>query len=256
MTSRFVVVYEAPADLQTATELADRVILETIYWIDDWTLQYYRTWVDSMEPYGPFTWTSMKAVAKKLGIRIHGHFDNEPASHDAQAGRRAIAAVLKLGLEPIAAILLIRDSDDDGARRGGLEQAREDARTRYSPPVPTLIGLAITKRECWALAGFIPNGEPEENLVGVERQNLGFDPCLSSHELTAANWIDKRSAKRVLALLTGGDHDRERRCWRETGLETLRDRGRHNGLADYIQEVEQRLVPLISGHDPHGSSRI
>ena len=35
MSTRFAVVHEAGADFQTATELADRVLVEAIEWLDE-----------------------------------------------------------------------------------------------------------------------------------------------------------------------------------------------------------------------------
>jgi hypothetical protein len=45
MSRRFAVVHEAAADFQTATELADRVFLESINWIDECLLPDQREWV-------------------------------------------------------------------------------------------------------------------------------------------------------------------------------------------------------------------
>jgi hypothetical protein len=56
-----------------------------------------------------------------------------------------------------------------------------------------------------------------------------------------------RSPKRVLRELCGGDADRERCCWRETLLATLRDRGAENGLGAFLDEVRTLLAVLI-GH--------
>lgn len=39
MTLRFAVVYESQADFRTGTELADRVLLESIDWLDDQLFQ-------------------------------------------------------------------------------------------------------------------------------------------------------------------------------------------------------------------------
>ena len=44
MSLQFAVVYEAPADFQTATELADRVLVESIDWLEEDQIEYQRTW--------------------------------------------------------------------------------------------------------------------------------------------------------------------------------------------------------------------
>jgi hypothetical protein len=54
-----------------------------------------------------------------------------------------------------------------------------------------------------------------------------------------------RSPKRVLRALCDGDTDRERQCWRETKLATLRDRGAENGMALFLDEVRNKIARLI-----------
>ncbi len=144
------------------------------------------------------------------------------------------------------AVLLIRDVDDQGKRRQGLEQAR----AIYSSLTRIIIGVAIPERECWVLSGFDPEDEEEERRLAAEIQKLGSDPCLRSHELTAGKDDQAtRSPKRVLAVLTGGRWERQRKCWQATDLSVLADRGRANGLRDYLEEVRTLLVPLITGYE-------
>ena len=103
----------------------------------------------------------------------------------------------------------------------GLEQARED----QPWPFPVIIGLAVPNRESWVLAGF----EPQEALAQARRETGDL--------------------KRVLKLLVGDDHDREKACWMTCPLETLAERGQSNGLAEYLEEVQTRLVPLFTGRE-------
>jgi hypothetical protein len=84
----------------------------------------------------------------------------------------------------------------------------------------------------------------------VEVQTLGFNPCLRAQDLTACkDDAATRSPKRVLDALTNGDRDRQRDCWIGTSLAVLESRGKDNGLKDYLGEVRDRLVPLITGHE-------
>jgi hypothetical protein len=239
----FVVVHEATADFETATELADRVLTDQVGWLDVTMLDGQRTWL-GQEPDGArLSWKSIPARARELGIRVRGHFDGQPGLADAKAAWRAIAYVLRL-FEQTEAILLIRDMDDQPVRRGGLEQAR----ALYEKLLPIIIGAAIVERECWVLSGFTPETEEENKTLAGLRQELGFDPCLQPQELTAGKDDQaKRSAKRVLALLTDGSWQRQEKCWRETPLSALVERGEENGLRDYLDEVKQKLVPLITG---------
>lgn len=243
MSRRIAVIHEADADFRTATELADRVLLDAIDWLEEDQLIHHREWFAKAVGGERLTWKGVKQLATDLGIRAHGHFDGEPGEADAAAGRRAIL-YLREAFPELAGVVLIRDQDDQPERRGGLEQARrqEDGR------VPVVVGLAVVERECWVISGFDPQDDDEKARLSAVRQTLPFDPCLQSHQLTACkNDLAPRSPKRVLRLLTEGHHHRERRCWSETSLQTLRDRGEHNGLAMYLDEVRTRLAVLI-GH--------
>jgi hypothetical protein len=193
------------------------------------------------------TWKALKQLARDAGIRAHGHFDGEPGLPDAAAARRAILYLLEV-IPDLKAILLIRDQDDEPERRAGLEQARRQDRSG----VAIVVGLAVVERESWVVSGFEPQDDGESSRLDAERSTLGFDPRLRSHELTACKDDNAiRSPKRVLRQLSGGDGHRERRCWTDTRLELLRERGDGNGLASYLHEVRDRLAPLI-GYVPQG----
>ena len=173
----------------------------------------------------------------------HGHFNGEPGLPDAAAARRAILFLLKT-VSDIKAIVLIRDQDDQPDRRDGLEQARNQNHGQ----VVIVVGLAVVERECWVISGYDPRNEAESARLEAETKQLGFDPRVQSHHLTAyKNDQAKHSAKRILRELSGNERERERGCWRETDLLVLRDRGDDNGLARFLSEVHERLAKLI-GH--------
>lgn len=135
------------------------------------------------------------------------------------AARRAL--LLLMNGPKLDAVVLVRDSDNQLERRLGLEQARKDRKW----PFQVVIGLAIPKRESWVLVGF----EPQEALAQARRETGDL--------------------KRILQLLVGNDYDREEACWTECPLETLAERGQSNGLAEYLEEVRTRLVPLFTGRE-------
>lgn len=244
MTNRFVVVYEAQADFATATDLADRVLAAEVDWLET-LLDSQREWVPEDPTGARLTWKGIASHARELGISVRGFFDGRPGLPDAQAARRAIAYVRRC-FSAVDAILLIRDMDDQLERRGGLEQARASD----SSDVKIVIGVAIVERESWILSGFDPENDDEHARLNAESQWLGFNPCLRPQELTACkDDAAKRSPKRVLVALTAGDWDRQRTCWMATALAVLEARGQANGLKDYLGEVRDRLVPLITGHE-------
>jgi hypothetical protein len=236
------VVYEAPADLRTATELADRVLLEAIDWLEPGLPDSQRTWL-SDHAGDSLVWKGIRRLAASNNIRAVGSFNGDPAEPDAQAARRAIR-LLRFLFPKLDGVMLIRDRDDQPERRAGLEQARNQEEV----VTPVVIGLAVVERESWVICGFDPLDEPEESRLAEERRTLGFDPRLRSHELTACKDDQaNRSPKRVLHALGGGDQDRERYCWQQTSLEILNGRGVENGLALFLGEVRELIAPLI-GH--------
>ena len=247
MTRHIAVVHEAESDFVTATDLADRVLQESVGWLRDVDIRDCRVWFSESREGRRLTWTGIKKMAKAAKVRGHGHFrrrggdPGNPGEDDARAARRAILYLLE-EFPDLDAIILIRDRDKYPDRRAGLEQARAEDHGG----IPIVIGLAVVEREAWVLCGFHPVDEAEVAMITAARQRLGFDPCLRSHELTAyGEDAAKRSAKRALHELTAGDLDRERRCWLHPALPTLRGRGAENGLADYLGDVRDRLVGLF-----------
>jgi hypothetical protein len=250
MSHRIAVVYESDADFRTGTELADRELVEAIEWLDADQLPYQRDWVGEVAGQERLTWKTIRRLARSAGVRAHGHIDGNPLEMDAGAARRAILFV-KAAFDDLAAIVLLRDQDDQPERRDGLEQARSE---HHGKP-QVVIGLAVVEREAWVLAGFEPQDDAERSRLDAERQTLGFQPHEQSHRLTACkDDTAPRSPKRVLGVLTGSVYERERRCWAETPLARLRERGTENGLKLYLDEVRSRLAPLI-GHVAEGDGR-
>jgi hypothetical protein len=86
---RLAVVYEAPADFQTATELADRALVEAIDWMEDQLLDHQRTWIREWSG-APLTWKRIKWSAIHAGFNLRGLYDEEPAKPDARAAHRAV----------------------------------------------------------------------------------------------------------------------------------------------------------------------
>src|SRR5262249_42557025 len=144
------------ADFRTATELADRVLLEAIAWLDEHLIADQREWVAQEGGGRRLTWTTIPQLAQEAGIRAHGHFDGKPGKADAAAARRAILYLLAT-IPDLKAIMLIRDRDDQPERRTGLEQARGQDRSG----TVIVVGLAVVERECWVISGFDPQDDKE-----------------------------------------------------------------------------------------------
>lgn len=239
---RLVIVCEGIADRTVACGLLDRLIVSSIDWIEGDYIDHYRTYC-GMTVHAPcLLWKNVKAEAERRGVRLpRGHFSGDPAELDARAARRALRLLMHADIDADV-VALVRDTDDQPSRVQGLEQARNWS----SWPFAVLIGTAVTKRECWVLAGFIPRDQEEQKLVAAARQELGFDPSSQSHELTAKQDNARRSAKRVLRQLTQDDPAREEVCWRETPLDQLRKNDNGNRLSLYLDELSEHVIPLLS----------
>lgn len=244
-TKSIVVICEGPADRRTACELADRVLYQAIDWFSPDLLDAFRHWRGLRANDEFLAWKDVSSFAQKANVKIHGHFDGFPGEPDAWMARRALALVTKDAGKGFDAVMLIRDSDGNQARREGLEQARKS-----SLPFPVVIGVAHSKRESWFLAGFEARDEAERGRLDALKRELGFDPTERAHELNARAPGAKRDAKRVLDTLLGGDRERESMCWTESNLELFEARGKETGLAEFLDEIRERLVPLWNGRRP------
>jgi hypothetical protein len=242
-----IVVCEAQADQGTACGLADRILVEKIDWLEPEMLDSQRRWRGLSATHGSFLkWAAVREESERAGLRnIFGHFQGRPGEPDAHMARRALLLLVQLDLRPDA-VLLVRDSDGDSRRRIGLEQARNDR----AWPFEVVIGVAEPKRECWVLAGFDAKGPDEVERLRKVSERLSFHPIKDAYRLIAREHGAKTDAKVALEELTLGDLERERECLRETPLSTLEERGERTGLAAYIQEVRQRLVPILGGRAP------
>lgn len=233
-------VVEAASDGRMTTTLVDRCLVERVDWLEEELLEHHRSW-RGIEPGTTLTeWKQANVLARTHRVAPPGFFDGEPGKEDARAARKALLLFAKFGLPDF--VVLVRDADDKPERKEGLAQARNG-----TPKVERkhiVIGVAKPEREAWILSGFVPCDDRERATLASERQRLGFDPTLQPHELRGEG---KRNAKTSLANLSGGDHDREHRCLTEVSLEHLRERGSGNGLAEFLDEIDERIVTVVGG---------
>ena len=235
----FGVVCEARADRDTACGLADRVLLEEVSWLAPETLDSCRHWRGLRSEDAYLRWGSVKAEVRRAKLVIFGGFKDGPGEQDSYNARRALLLMAMAEHRPDA-VVLMRDGDAQ-RDRAGLEQARNDRPW----PFQVIIGLAEPKRECWVLAGFDPRTADEAEQFEKHRKRLSFHPVRDAHQLTAREHGAKKDAKVVLDALTQEDKDRERACLEETPLAVLKERGGKMGLAEYLKEVRERLVPIL-----------
>lgn len=104
------------------------------------------------------------------------------------------------------------------------------------------------EREAWALNGFVCNGADEEQRLSLICQQLSFNPCEEARRLRYSSRTSRpdRDPKRILGDLTNQNAEREEQCWKETALSILQARGRQTHLEEFLGEVRERLLPLLT----------
>lgn len=237
------VVSEAMSDQQIARGLAERVFLERIDWLDGQSLTDLCHWRGFEEGTDYLSWSrkTIEHLIKGLGIVAHGRFTG---AFDQRLARLALLLFSSLERLPDA-VIFVRDTDNVDERVPSLDRARRADKWKF----PVVLATPHTKRECWVLNGFEPRDHSEESALRNVRQKLKFDPRLEAERLTAKGKKGKKNAKLVLKQDLGVEpaSAREDACWQETDLDVLRKRGDKTLLAAYLQEVVDRLVPILAG---------
>jgi len=178
-------------------------------------------------------------------IRSNGRFKS-----DGQSANKIMTLISFLQHKQkrdIKAVIFMRDLDSQPERRKHIEQARLEQMDRQ-PKLAIIIGTPDRMREAWVLNGFIPSNQDEEQILKEITTELTFNPCEESHRLRSNSFTEPdriRNPKVVVEKLTGGKMEREQQCWEDTPLELLRKKGVHTGLTAYIDEIEERLIPII-----------
>jgi len=252
----FVVIVESSADARTATKLADRVLVENIDWLEPEMLQHLFQWSGLEENTEHSCWKNISHIIereKESGFQPPRFLRRaNPRQKTLQPDGANTIKILNLvshlqKTRNIKALLLIRDLDNQPERRQGIEQARSEHINR-PPKLAIIIGTADRMREAWVLNGFIPFNQQEKQILQEITTELTFNPCDESHRLRSNSLTEPdrlRNPKVVVEKLTGGRMEREQQCWEETPLEYLREKGDRTGLTAYIDEIEQRLIPII-----------
>lgn len=246
----FIVIAENESDARMVCALADRVFVECgPGWLDESILPHCREW-KALEPAFLCTrWSSVSALYQSRRLpRYRGHVEGEPQGVDTAAARKVILLALKEIEEnnrEIIGLVLSRDLDSQVERRQGLQQAASEIKDDLA----IVIAAQYPKREAWVLNGFICTDNQEENALGLIRGELSFDPCEEAERLKYSSRTSRpeRNPKTILDRLTNDLYERQERCWTETPLDVLRQRGKATYLAEFLDDVEKKLLPLLTG---------
>ncbi|WP_445244786.1 hypothetical protein [Microcoleus sp. OTE_8_concoct_300] len=248
----FVVIVESSADARTATKLADRLLVDKVDWLEPEMLQHLFPWSGLEAGTENSCWKNIDDITKRFSekfkfptIRSNGRFKSDGQS--ANKIMKLISFLQHKQKRDIKAVIFMRDLDNQPQRREHIEQARLE-QIDPQPKLAIIIGTPDRMREAWVLNGFIPFNQQEKQILQEITTELTFNPCEESHRLRSNSWEEPdrlRNPKVVVEKLTGGKMEREKQCWEETSLEYLRKNGVHTGLTAYIDEIEERLIPII-----------
>lgn len=247
MPLKIAVIAEADGDRKQVCELVDRKILHhSDPRITARELPTKRIW-SGIDASTAFTrWTELKRIARSShGLRRSGYIGfrgGRSQPYDFVAVRNALALCELADPRPDA-VLLIRDLDHQSFDRRRSIQAAVDKMSSLQTEV--FLALPLPKREAWVLNGFIPTTRTETTELRELRGRLSFDPCAEAQRLDARTIGSKRDAKAALRFLTKGNAQRESQCWLKTDWRILRRHGVGSGLTDFLEEIKNRLIPLV-----------
>jgi hypothetical protein len=244
----FIIIVESRADAEISTKLAERVLLEKVEWLEPDTLDSLIQWSGLESGTEHSCWKNIGDIIEHFSTEFN--FPKIRSNGKLKTDGKAASKVMKLISflqyklkRDITAVIFIRDLDNQPERRQHLDQARSEYTGQ--PKLEIVIGTADRMREAWVLNGFMSLNPEEEKTLKDITKKLNFNPCTEAHRLRSTS-SDERYPKMVVKKLTDGDYSREQQCWEKTNLEILRSRGKSTGLTDYLDEVEKRLIPIIS----------
>lgn len=256
--TRIVLVCEGSSDPPLVCDLSDRVLKDAVGWLRDHDeldeLRSYRG-LDENQPYLP--WIEVKERFEKSRLRLGRRFGNEVPLPDQVTTRKLLLLIAahhqaSKGEGGVNGVLIFRDADHQPERRRGIEAARDEfvrsheaSESLHAWRQHIAIAVAEPMNEAWVIAGFEPTEDSEQTAFAAAREELGFAPNASPEALDAREHGAKRSAKRVLDQLCPHP-ERRARYWRETPLDTLRQRGERCGLSQFFDEVREKLAPLFA----------
>lgn len=229
------------------TTLTDRLLSVEIEWLDG-ILESGRTWrsASSTRQWFPLGRARKDASKEAFGPYAlpKGHFSSVPGSPDARLARAQLQLFWKLSRDSerrLDVVFIARDLDGRLERLAGLRQAV----TEYAWPFLVLLAWFQPEAEAWYIAGHVPRTDDEREAHAEQRRLLGFCPIQQPHRLNSTDDDSVKDAKRVWAALNHDGPEGNLRSL-QTDLEILRKNGADAGLADFLDQVLAKLVPLFN----------
>lgn len=235
-----VLVCEGPDDNRTLRAMIPSALHESC----DWLEAVHCGFQGLTESDEYLAWSSVDAAHRacfpgNFGMSHMGKFDGASALPYAPTARKALR-VLKSRFSDSDGFVLVCDEDvHDSHRLEGLRQARNASTLAHR----TAVGVACPKIEAWILSGFEAQTTAEDVALRTEIEALTFDPTREPHRIRSQASGDLRNIKRVLEVLTQGDHESEAAA--SANIDKICRNGRETGAVEFIQECKDRLAPLF-----------
>jgi hypothetical protein len=243
MTTVIGVACEDNGHFFAVTRIVDDVLVATHRWLDG-ILADCRSWRGMVDgehwyKYNPDDANDLRPITID-GVRIapQGRIRGEPLRPEAGMWRKILMLFCHSNPRP-EVVVLVRDVDGFTDRWAGVKQARD----AFPWPFSVALALAEPEVEAWLVSGFVPHGPGERKVLEGIRRKLSFDPTTESHRLTSHPNDAPTDSKRILAELCGINEERRRACLADRA--TLRERGAANGLALFLDDVDQQIVPIF-----------
>jgi hypothetical protein len=224
------------------TTLVDDALLASVDWLRD-VIESCRVWQglhagERWHKYSLDDAYDLRPVSiRGVVIKPQGWIAGAPLKPEAGMWRRVLLQFVHADPRPDI-VVLVRDVDGYAERLDGIEQVRRG----FPWPFQIVAAMPEPEIEGWIVSGFSPADAGERTTLEELRRQLSFDPTAQSHRLTAHPNDAAADAKRVLARLSGEDRDRQRACLER---DVVYARGERNGARRFLDEVDQRVVPMF-----------
>jgi hypothetical protein len=226
------------------TYLVDDTLVATHAWLDG-IIDDCRAWRglndgEAWYKYDPADAEDLRPITID-GQRIapQGLIRGQPLKHEAGMWRRVLLLFCHATPRP-QVVVLARDLDGCPKRSEGIEQVREG----FKWPFKIVVAAPQPEIESWRVCGFTPADDRERARLDALRRELSFDPTMQSHRLTSHPNDAPTDAKRILERLCEADPERIEVCLRDRAM--LHERGEQNGARDFLEEVDEHVVPLLA----------
>jgi hypothetical protein len=248
MSNRIAVVGESQNDFDVAAILIDQSLIRCVDWISEPDIETHRTYVGRDDAEQFVKWQQVEIDRGKDYRRsIRRSFGEQLPRHEVLFRIQRVIYEFTIRSsdtgQPSPFVVIVKDTDASNDARDAIQEAR----AKYPDVV---IGMQHTELECWLIAAFEPRSADETTRLNEmcrgEKQGVGFDPRARSEALTATKRDqEKLSPKRVLNYLTNNDWPRAIDGLNQTSHQLLKERGKQNGLADFLADLEGRLIRVL-----------